>query len=323
MTTKASSNSLHLSIAFLPTLLSVLYLRWNSLPTMLDIGNIGESDSSLYNSLATNVTSLSTFDQLREQYAKACPEHSYKARIFSTDPLIIYLENYITAPEREYIVNMAEPNYVQSEVAESTADDEFRALIVDSRSSQSAYFYDDPVTSCIQERSASFQGNVPVDRIEVLQVVKYMVGDQFRHHRDWIENAENRRISTFFAYLACDSGESGSGGQCQGGATHFPNYLIPSGWCDVIDCYDESELGGVAFKPIAGNAIFWMNVHPNGTYHEGTYHAGMPVKKGQKIGLNIWTHQDEFSSSVDVDEEEFIAIPQNQDEVSSRIAKLT
>ena len=86
-----------------------------------------------------------------------------------------------------------------------------------------------------------------------------------------------------------------SGGQCEGGATQFPEYRdpFPPGWCDVIDYYDDSE-GGVAFKPVLGNAIFWSSVYPNGTYHEGTYHAGMPVKKGQKVGLNVWTHRDEF-----------------------------
>ncbi|MCJ1377762.1 Prolyl 4-hydroxylase, alpha polypeptide [Xylographa soralifera] len=273
---------------------------------MLDISSIRESGSSLYHDLSTNVTSVSAFDLLYEQYAMACPEHSYKTRIFSMDPLIIYLENYISAPEREYIVNLAESQYTKSEVAEAMGDDRVSALVPDYRSSQTAYFFEDPVTQCIEDRAAFFQGNLPVERVEALQVVKYTVGDQFRQHWDWWEGADNPRISTFFAYLACDSGESGNEDRCEGGATHFSDLGkdFPRGWCDVIDCSDDSELDGVAFKPIVGNAIFWSNVHPNGTYHQGTYHAGMPVKKGQKVGLNIWTHRDEFLYSGLADEDE-------------------
>jgi len=263
---------------------------------MLDMSNIQKSVCPLYNGTSTNVTSVTTFDQLREQYSAACPEHSYKTRIFSMDPLIIYLEDYITAPEREYILNQAEPGYTPSQVSDDADDYQVKGFVSSIRTSLTAYFYNDPIINCIKERSASFQGNVPVNRIEDLQAVKYTVGDEFRLHWDWWADAENPRISTIFAYLGCDSGESSSGGECEGGATQFPESRdpFPLGWCDVIDCNDESELGGVAFKPVVGNAIFWSNVYPNGTYHERTSHAGMPVKKGRKVGLNIWTHLDEF-----------------------------
>ncbi|MCJ1287642.1 hypothetical protein MMC26_006994 [Xylographa opegraphella] len=295
MTSKAFSSGPRLSIALLPTLLSLLYFRWNNLPTLLDKSNIRVTDSSLDHGPSPNIDSVSAFDLLYEQYAKVCPEHSYKTRIFSTDPLIIYLENYITVPEREYIVKMTENRYTQSQVAEVISHDRVGVRIPDYRSSQTAPFYEDPVSQCIEERSAAFQGNIPVDRLEAIQVVKYTAGDQYRHHWDWWEGADNPRISTFFVYLACDSGESGNSGHCEGGATHFPELKkdFHPGWCDVIDCYDDSGLGGVAFKPVVGNAIFWSNVHPNSTYHQGTFHAGMPLKKGQKVGLNIWTHRDE------------------------------
>ena len=162
---------------------------------------IRESVFTLYNDPSVNVT---PFDQLREQYAEACPQHSYKTCIFSMDSLITYLEDYIPR-QREHILKIAEPEYTPSQVAEPAADDKVRGLVSSERLSLTAYFYDDPVTHCIKERSASFQGNVPVDRIEDLQAVQYTVGDQFRQHWDWWEGAENRCVSTFFAYLARDS----------------------------------------------------------------------------------------------------------------------
>ena len=38
--------------------------------------------------------------------------------------------------------------------------------------------------------------------------------------------------------------------------------VFPPVGCDVIDCYGDSEWGGVEFKPVVGNAISWLNVYP-------------------------------------------------------------
>lgn len=137
--------------------------------------------------------------------------------------------------------------------------------------------------------------------------MKYAIGQEYRAHFDWFDNSRNPRISTMFAYLACDPHDSDpSATECAGGATRFPDYTQPfeAAWCDVMDCEDEEEHGGVAFKPIPGNAVFWSNIHPNGSYHEGTLHAGMPVQRGLKVGLNIWTRKDVFRPTLDEDETE-------------------
>jgi prolyl 4-hydroxylase len=61
-------------------------------------------------------------------------------------------------------------------------------------------------------------------------------------------------------------------------------------WCQFADC-DRPYGERVTFKPIAGNAVFWMNLKDGGK-GEGdlkTLHAGLPVTSGTKMGLNIWT----------------------------------
>jgi prolyl 4-hydroxylase len=79
-------------------------------------------------------------------------------------------------------------------------------------------------------------------------------------------------------------------GNCTGGGTNFPRLKTPTDgkWCKFIDC-DEPYVNGVTFKPIVGNAIFWENLHPNGSGHKDTWHAGLPVTSGSKTGLNIWS----------------------------------
>ena len=110
-----------------------------------------------------------------------------------------------------------------------------------------------------------------------------------------------------------------------GGGTEFPllsRLSLDERWCRFVECGDASgekehvlsgdsdadrardataapkgsdqghyENAGAVFKPIAGNAVYWENFRPDGTGRgwEETWHAGLPVEKGTKVGLNIWT----------------------------------
>jgi prolyl 4-hydroxylase len=80
---------------------------------------------------------------------------------------------------------------------------------------------------------------------------------------------------------------------CTGGGTHFPRLQRPAGneWCKFIECdvEDEELKDGVIFKPVAGNAVYWENMRSDGSGYPESWHAGLPVKSGSKIGLNIWS----------------------------------
>ena len=89
------------------------------------------------------------------------------------------------------------------------------------------------------------------------------------------------------------------GADCEGGGTNFPRLEMPAmlagtgkgegGWCEFIDCDGGVGVEGVTFKPKKGAAVFWMNFDESGRGYKETIHAGMPVTKGVKIGLNIWS----------------------------------
>ena len=91
------------------------------------------------------------------------------------------------------------------------------------------------------------------------------------------------RLSSFFVYVKAD--------KLTGGGTNFP--LLEQGrderWCDYVDC-DEPWENGVTFRPVPGNAVFWENL-VDGRGDERVVHAGLPVVKGSKIGMNIWTRE--------------------------------
>lgn len=119
------------------------------------------------------------------------------------------------------------------------------------------------------------------------------------HHYDWKGGRGPDRVSSFMVYVDAD---------CAGGGTNFPRLDMASEkWCTsgFVDCdgsgenegLDESKRGretteGVTFKPVKGNAVFWGNLSPDGSGYDQTWHAGLPVLTGSKIGLNIWTVSD-------------------------------
>lgn len=86
----------------------------------------------------------------------------------------------------------------------------------------------------------------------------------------------------------------------EGGGTEFPRIIGPKGgrWNEFLDTTEALDprtgenvtVEGVTFKPIKGNAVFWENMDRDGRGFEETWHAGLPVAKGSKVGLNIWSY---------------------------------
>lgn len=163
--------------------------------------------------------------------------------------------------------------------------------------------------------------------IERLKMQRYTEKGHYVHHFDWAGLAHGGRggtdrVSSFLVWVEC-SGEK-QGERCKGGGTEFPRLkmgreqrreLCARGWIECpelentwvndqrndgadgvksqdardIDTEGQSEAEGVIFRPAAGNAIFWENLRKDGTGYEETWHAGLPVENGTKVGLNIWT----------------------------------
>jgi prolyl 4-hydroxylase len=112
----------------------------------------------------------------------------------------------------------------------------------------------------IRHRIASTIG-VPVEHFERTSVFRYLPGQSFADHADYISTSfsaeirqRGQRPFTFLVYL---------NDAFEGGETHFLRI-------------DKKFRGGV------GDALFWRNVDERGAPDESTQHAGAPPARGEK-----------------------------------------
>lgn len=248
--------------------------------------------------------------------------HPYKTTLVSLDPLLIYIQDLITPGEIASLLHAAEPAFAPSEVTKYG-----RALRTADRTSASAGLpRDNPAVVCVLARARAFLGTMlrdGWDEMGPVQLVRYRAGQRFNTHFDWYDaprwandNSPRtwNRVASFFAILQDN---------CTGGETHFPHVkgiAAPSPFGEkmwdgktvdsaaeeeaagdeatsqpqskmLLPFWREHEDGGLAFRPVAGNAVFWVNLFPNGTGDERTLHAGLPLGEGLKTAMNIWPRQ--------------------------------
>jgi prolyl 4-hydroxylase len=126
--------------------------------------------------------------------------------------------------------------------------------------------HSDAVIDNVYRRVCFLVGCLP-EQIEGLMLVKYEEGEYFHEHWDFFEEEElpdrvgGQRIATFWVWL--NDLEEDAGGE-----TCFPQV-------------------GLQCSPDKGAALFWWNQRGSELL-SSTLHAGNPVKKGVKWGLNIW-----------------------------------
>jgi len=57
--------------------------------------------------LQSTLSEVDKFETMRNEYLAACPEQPFRPHLFTTDPLVIYLENYISLAETQYLIELA------------------------------------------------------------------------------------------------------------------------------------------------------------------------------------------------------------------------
>ena len=68
-------------------------------------------------------------------------------------------------------------------------------------------------------------------------------------------------------------------------------------WMERVEIKDigsktSQRAKGTTFKPRKGSGIFWVNLRESGFGDQRVRHAGLPVREGEKVGMNIWVKRD-------------------------------
>ncbi|CAJ2509942.1 Uu.00g058420.m01.CDS01 [Anthostomella pinea] len=235
--------------------------------------------------------------------APICPPDAYSVHILSKAPLVVYIENFISEDERAHLLEISEPLFEPSTITNDGASTRQDALV---RDSEVALLPRTETVRCIEQRALGFQGWRDDLWLERLRTQRYGARQHYSHHFDWGSGARGwGRASSVMAWVAASD-------DLEGGGTAFPR-LQRSGpddpWCRWVECAGPTEvdcdhgfengvwkkdgepLMGVTFRPVAGNVVFWENFRPDGTGRgwDETWHAGLPVTRGTKVGLNIWS----------------------------------
>ncbi|AEO53706.1 hypothetical protein MYCTH_2051636 [Thermothelomyces thermophilus ATCC 42464] len=243
--------------------------------------------------------------------------HTYRTELVSLDPLIMYIHDLITPAEIAWLLETGEPRFAPSQVSKYGRQQQ----TADRTSSSAGLPRDDPAVMCVLNRTRAFLGTMLRDGWDEMgppQLVRYTAGQRFNLHHDWFDVPQRaaaaaasddgefvprrwNRVASFFAILEDD---------CTGGETYLPyaKPIVPPSrrgeamWQggereqeqeqeEARPLWREHEDGGLAFRPVAGNAVFWVNLHANGTGDPRTNHAGLPLESGRKTAMNIWPRQ--------------------------------
>jgi prolyl 4-hydroxylase len=147
---------------------------------------------------------------------------------------------------------------------------------------------------CVLNRAQGFLGSMGSPDFELLSLARYGVSHQVKTHSDatlepFTDKKSKRqyvRKSSFFVYVHATD-------DLEGGETFFPrippalDVVLPAN-PGIVAINNASGAPGLAVKPISRSAVFWLNLKPDGNINYDTIHEGLPVTKGEKMGMNIW-----------------------------------
>ncbi len=140
------------------------------------------------------------------------------------------------------------------------------------------------------------------DRLEPVQLVRYGAGQGTAAQTDWVARPGHsnavatggNRASSFAGFVSV--GDNATTTSTTGGGLNFPLMDAPRDgrWCNVVDC-DAPYEAGLVLRPVAGNAVFWENLRPDGSGEAKTLRAALPVAGGEVVAVNIWLRQTALS----------------------------
>ena len=185
--------------------------------------------------------------------------------VVSEAPHLTRFRHLFTTEECHYLVEAAGPMLAPSVVVDPATG---RQRPDPQRVSDSAGFtlpLENPAVHALNRRIAAASGT-HVAQGEPLQVLRYRPGGEYKPHFDAIPGFANQRILTMIVWLNEDY---------EGGETWFAKT-------------------GAKLKGRTGDALLFRNALPDGSRDPDAGHAGLPVRRGEKLIASRWLRAGPF-----------------------------
>jgi prolyl 4-hydroxylase len=179
----------------------------------------------------------------------------------SDEPDARIFRGVLTAAECSYVMSTAEPLFQPSMVYDN-AGQEVRDTIRTSDGAGIYWLIEDPAIHALNRRIAKATGTT-YEQGEPLQVLRYVPGQEYRPHFDYLEGVDNPRPWTALAYL--NDGY-------EGGATRFVKT-------------------GLEVRGGMGDVLVFGNAGADGKRNPLAEHAGLPVTAGKKYLATRWIRE--------------------------------
>ena len=184
-----------------------------------------------------------------------------EAERLSDAPDARIIRGLMTPPECAYLIKAADPLFQPSMIYNDRGE-EVRDTIRTSDGAGIYWLVEDPAIHALNRRVAKATGS-SYDQGEPLQVLRYVPGQEYRPHFDYLEAVENRRPWTALIYLNDDY---------EGGAT----------------CFVKT---GLEVRGRTGDVLIFGNAGSDGKREPLSEHAGLPVTAGTKYLATRWIRE--------------------------------
>ncbi len=196
-----------------------------------------------------------------------------QSRPLSAQPNVSVIDQLFSADECRLLIASAQPHLHDSQTADPRTGVPHTLPV---RTSSEASF--DPLIETSALRMAQLRmavaAGIDLPHAEQLTVLRYLPGQQYRPHRDYLPSGTlqmdrphaGNRARTICMYLnVVDAG----------GATTFP---VPD----------------LRIDPMPGRAVIFDNLMPDGSPDPDSLHAGTPVEAGEKWLATLWIRQGRY-----------------------------
>jgi len=204
-------------------------------------------------------------------------------------PWVITIDNFVSPTECERLIHLGSAaGYERStDVGGMNFDGTTKAVQSTSRTSSNAWCNEkcltDPTTKGVLDNIAELTG-IPDENSEHLQLLRYIEGQFYKQHHDYIGTDRTRPIGVriLTAYLYLNNVEAGGG-------TRFPKLT------------SSKHPKGLTVMPQQGRLLLWPSVRNDAPDRSDvrTDHEALTVEKGEKYGANGWIHLRDFKGPYD------------------------